>query len=223
VTAGPRPAAVIFDNDGTFLETDGAWTRAEQTLFARRGMVFGEEHRHGLLGSSFEMAARHLERFLGRPGDGGALMAELVELVYVEIEREVPLMPGAGELVGGLRDAGVPIAMATNAARDFALKALRRAGHGDTFGVLVSAEDVPAAKPAPDPFLAAAARLDVDPAGCVVLEDSPTGVRAGRAAGMTVVGVTAQPGVVLAEAHHVHRTLEDPVLWARLGLAPPRG
>jgi HAD superfamily hydrolase (TIGR01509 family) len=216
---GQRPAAVIFDNDGTFLETEGVWSRAEETLFARRGVDFLPEHKRHLLGTSFDAASLKLEEFLDHPGGGAELMAELIELVYAELDGEVPAMPGAVELVLELKTQLVPVAMATNAARAFATKALDRAGHGDVFPVVLAVEDVPAPKPAPDLYLAAAAALGVDPAACVAVEDSPTGVAAARAAGMTVIGVANHPGIVLHDAHHVHATLEDPAIWALLGLA----
>lgn len=213
-----RPAAVIFDNDGTFLETESVWSRAEQELFSRRGVEFLPEHKFELIGTSFVAASLSLERFLGEPGNGPEIMRELAELVHLELDGHVPVMPGAVELVLALRSSGVPVAMATNAARSFAEKALERAGHRDTFPVLVTAEDVAAPKPAPDIYLAAAARLGVSPQECIAVEDSPTGVSAAVAAGMVVLGVTNFPGISLSDAHHEHATLEDPALWAVLGL-----
>lgn len=218
-----RPAAVIFDNDGTFLETESVWSEAEEELFARRGVPFLAEHKLELIGSSFAAAAVNLERFLGEPGNGDEIMRELAVLVHDALDGDVPVMPGAAELVGSLRDEGILVAMATNAARGFAEKALDRAGHAETFAVLLTAEDVVAPKPAPDIYLATASALGVDPAACFAVEDSPTGVRSAREAGMTVVGVATHPGVVLHEAHHQHRTLADPVLWERLGLSLPAG
>lgn len=213
-----RPAAVVFDNDGTFLATEDVWSRAESLLFERRGLTLLAEHKLQLIGTSFVRASTLLEDFLGEPGDGPAIMEELVDLVHRELDGEVPLMPGAARLVAALRDAGIPIAMATNAARPFAEKALDRAGHADTFPVLVTAGDVAQPKPAPEIYLAAAAALGVDPTGCVAVEDSPTGVTAGVEAGMTVLGVTSFPGVDLSHAHHRHPSLEDPALWTLLGL-----
>lgn len=213
-----RPAAVVFDNDGTFLETESVWSRAEAELFARRDLPFLPEHKLELIGTSFANASRSLERFLGEPGGGPAIMQELVDLVHDELDGDVPVMPGAFELVEALRAEGVAVAMATNAARPFAEKALLRAGHQDTFPVLLTAEDVPSPKPAPDIYLAAAAALGVDPADCVAVEDSPTGVTSAVAAGMTVLGVTSFPGIDLSHAHHRHPSLEDPALWALLGL-----
>jgi len=212
------PAAVIFDNDGTFLATEAVWSRAEETLFARRNVAFLPEHKRRLLGSSFDLASRLLEEFLDRPGTGAALMEELIELVYAELDGDVPAMPGAVELVTALRSAGTPVAMATNAARPFAEKALARAGHPGIFPVLKTVEDVADPKPAPDIYLAAAADLGVDPTACFAVEDSPTGVAAARAAGMTVIGVATHPGVVLHDAHHVHPSLEDPAVWRLLGV-----
>ncbi|MDO9408645.1 HAD family phosphatase [Patulibacter sp.] len=213
-----RPAAVVFDNDGTFLETESVWSRAEEELFRRRGLPFLAEHKLELIGTSFVHASESLERFLGEPGGGPAIMEELVDLVHRELDGEVPVMPGAERLVDALRAEGIQVAMATNAARGFAEKALHRAGHADTFPVLLTAEDVVDPKPAPDIYLAAAAALGVDPADCVAVEDSPTGVRSAVAAGMTVLGVTSFPGVDLSHAHHRHPSLEDPALWALLGL-----
>jgi HAD superfamily hydrolase (TIGR01509 family) len=218
----PRPAAVIFDNDGTFLATEAVWSRAEETLFARRNVAFLPEHKRRLLGSSFDLAAQYLEEFLDRPGGGAALMAELIELVYAELDGEVPPMPGAVELVTALKADGIPVAMATNAARGFAEKALLRSGNAGIFPVLKTVEDVGAAKPAPDLYLAAAEDLGVEPAACWAVEDSPTGVAAARAAGMTVIGVATHPGIVLHDADHVHPSLADPAVWALLGLAAPR-
>ena len=213
-----RPAAVVFDNDGTFLETESVWSRAEAELFARRGLDFLPEHKLELIGTSFVRASEALERFLGEPGGGPAIMEELVDLVHAELDGDVPVMPGAERLVLALRARGIPVAMATNAARGFAEKALHRAGHRDTFPVLLTAEDVADPKPAPDIYLAAAAALGVDPADCVAVEDSPTGVQSAVAAGMTVLGVTSFPGIDLSDAHHRHPSLEDPALWALLGL-----
>jgi HAD superfamily hydrolase (TIGR01509 family) len=213
-----RPAAVVFDNDGTFLETESVWSRAEAALFARRGLDFLPEHKLELIGTSFVRASEALERFLGEPGGGPAIMEELVDLVHAELDGEVPVVPGAERLVVALRARGIPVGMATNAARGFAEKALHRAGHGDTFPVLLTAEDVADPKPAPDIYLAAAAALGVDPADCVAVEDSPTGVQSAVAAGMTVLGVTSFPGIDLSDAHHRHPSLEDPALWALLGL-----
>jgi HAD superfamily hydrolase (TIGR01509 family) len=213
----PRPAAVIFDNDGTFLATEDAWSRAESALFARWGRVLRPEHKRELLGTSFAEASRHLERFLEAPGHGSRLLEELAELVHAELDHGVPVMPGAAELVAALDLDGVPIAMATNAARGFAEKALAAAGHAHTFDVLLTADDVPSPKPAPDIYVAAAEALGVRPEACVAVEDSPTGVRSARDAGMLVVGVLSHPGVEL-DAHHVVPTLNDPLIWDLLGL-----
>jgi HAD superfamily hydrolase (TIGR01509 family) len=218
-----RPAAVVFDNDGTFLETESVWSRAEGELFRRRGLAFLPEHKLELIGTSFDHAARTFEVAFGEPGNGPAIMEELVELVHAELDGDVPVMPGAHELVLALREAGIPVGMATNAARPFAEKALLRAGHAETFPVLVTAGDVEHPKPAPDIYLAAARELGVDPAATVAVEDSPTGVTSGVAAGMTVLGVTSFPGIDLSHAHHRHPSLEDPALWTLLGLEPQRG
>lgn len=216
--AALRPAAVVFDNDGTFLETESVWSRAEAVLFERRGLPFLAEHKLELIGTSFVRASQALERFLGEPGRGPRIMEELVELVHLELDGEVPVMPGAAALVDALRAGGVQVGMATNAARGFAEKALLRAGHADTFPVLLTADDVVEPKPAADIYLAAAEALGADPADCVAVEDSPTGVSAALAAGMTVLGVTSFPGVDLSHAHHRYPSLEDPTLWALLGL-----
>jgi HAD superfamily hydrolase (TIGR01509 family) len=131
-------------------------------------------------------------------------------------------MPGARELIGALRDHGVPIGLATNSGREFATRALRSAGVLDCFDAVVSAEEVAHPKPAPDVYLEAAARVGAaDPASCVALEDSETGVAAARAAGMTVVGVPSFPGLRLDAANLVVPSLADPRVWELLDLPIP--
>jgi HAD superfamily hydrolase (TIGR01509 family) len=214
----PKPAAVIFDNDGLLLDTESVWTRAEQDLFARRGLEFTLAHKQELVGTSAPVAGRLLAHHLGEPGRELELIAELDELVFAELERGVSAMAGALELVALLREHGVPIGVVSNSPKRFIARALSMVGISESFDVVVSGHDVPAPKPAPDAYLEAAAQLGVDPGEVIVLEDSPTGVAAGRAAGTNVIGVPSLPGVELDEAHEVVASLADPALLQRLGL-----
>jgi HAD superfamily hydrolase (TIGR01509 family) len=211
--------AVVFDNDGLFLDTEEAWTRAELVLFERHGSVFTPEHKRDLIGSSHLVAAGKLERMLALPGEGLALMAQLHDLVMDEALRDVAPRPGAVDLVDALRAAGTPVGLASNSPRDFLERTLATSGTAGRFDVILSAEEVAAPKPAPDIYVEAARRLGADPRDCVGLEDSPAGVTAARAAGMTVVGVPYLPELASElAAHVVAASLADPEVWAACGL-----
>lgn len=170
-------AAVISDLDGVLVDSMAATSRA----WARWG------ERHGLDGAAIQ-AANH-----GRPAR--ELVAEHVapeavdeEAAYLQ-HAEIEDTDGVVALPGAARVLAVPVvAVATSCARPLALARLRAAGL-DAPTVLVTADDYTRGKPAPDAFLLAAERLGVDPADCLVLEDAPAGVAAGRAAGMTVWAV----------------------------------
>jgi HAD superfamily hydrolase (TIGR01509 family) len=217
------PAAVIFDNDGLTLDTEQAWTRAETELFARHGAVFTMQHKRDLLGCSRSIAAGKLERHLRMPGRGEALMDEMHDIVMQEVLQGAPPMPGVVELLRALREAGTPVALASNSSTEFIARALVTGGVEGCFDAVVTADDVERPKPAPDVYLAAASALGVAPGECVALEDSRTGVAAARAAGMTVIGVPSLPGVELSEAHHVARSVADAHVWEIVGLAPDGG
>lgn len=212
------PAAVIFDHDGTLLETESAWWRAEVRLFSSYGREFTMEHKRTLLGSSPQRAGQLLAGILGHPEDDAPRLADaLYALAVEEVGAGVEPMPGALELLGRLREAGTPVGLASNSRRVFLEAALAGAGiPAGTFGVVLAAEDVEHPKPAPHLYLRAAEALGAQAFACVALEDSPTGVASARAAGMTVVGVPSVPGVQL-DADLVAASLEDPRVHALTG------
>jgi HAD superfamily hydrolase (TIGR01509 family) len=213
-----KPAAVIFDNDGLLLDTESVWTRGEEDLFRRRGLEFTFEHKRELVGTSAQMAGRILARQLGEHGTDTDLIAELDALVVEELERGVRPLPGAVELVAELQERGVRTGVVSNSPLPFITRALELGGL-DGFEAVVSGHDVPAPKPAPDAYLAACDELGIAPAREVVaFEDSPTGVAAARAAGLTVIGIPSLAGVELDEAHEVYGSLAETRLRARLGL-----
>jgi HAD superfamily hydrolase (TIGR01509 family) len=211
------PDAVVFDNDGLLLDTESVWTRAEQDLFDRRGSEFTPGDKRELVGTSAEIAGRILERRLGEPGRAEALIEELNELVVVELERGVEAMIGARDLLQQLRERGTPTGLVSNSPIEFVSRSLELAGFGAYFDVVISAHEVSAPKPAPDPYLEACRRLGVTAGPSVVaLEDSPTGVAAAVAAGLTVIGIPSVEGVALDEAHHLADSLLDAVVAERL-------
>jgi HAD superfamily hydrolase (TIGR01509 family) len=211
--------AIVFDNDGLLLDTEHAWTRAETVLFERHGETFTAEHKRELIGTSRAQSAAKVERMLGLPGRGEALMDELHELVMVELAAGVPARPGALELLRAVRAAGVPVGLASNSSREFVERALSvaRVANGH-FDVVVCADDVEAPKPAPDLYLAACAALGAAPERAAALEDSPPGVASARAAGMFVIVVPYLPDTRIEGASLAAGSLADPSVAAALGV-----
>lgn len=211
------PAAVVFDNDGLLLDTESVWTRAEQDLFELRGTEFTPADKRELVGTSAEIAGRVLERRLGEPGQAAELIEELNELVVAELEHGVEAMIGARELLERLRERGTPIGLVSNSPLRFVYRSIELAGFREHFDVVISAHEVAAPKPAPDPYLEACRQLGVEPGPAVVaLEDSPTGVAAARAAGLTVIGIPSIEGIALEEAHHLAQSLLDEAVARQL-------
>jgi HAD superfamily hydrolase (TIGR01509 family) len=212
------PNAVVFDNDGLLLDTESVWTRAEEDLFELRGTEFTPADKLELVGTSAAIAGGILERRLGEPGRAAELIDELNELVVAELERGVEAMLGARELLERLQGK-VPLGLVSNSPLRFVQRSIELAGFEDSFDVVLSAHEVAAPKPAPDPYLEACRRLGVEPGPEVVaLEDSPTGVAAARAAGLTVIGIPSVEGVLLDEAHHLAESLLDDVVSQRLSI-----
>jgi HAD superfamily hydrolase (TIGR01509 family) len=215
----PLPEAVVFDNDGLLLDTESVWTRAEQDLFRVHGLEFTPADKHELVGTSAEIAGGILERRLGAPGRAAQLIEELNVLVVAELEHGVEAMVGARDLLEALRERGTPIGLVSNSPLVFVERSLQLAGFEGHFDIVLSAHEVAAPKPAPDPYLEACRRLGVEPGPSVVaLEDSPTGVAAARAAGLTVIGVPSVAGVALEEAHLLAESLLDATIARHLVL-----
>jgi len=203
--------AIVFDNDGLLLDTEEAWTRAQTTLFERYGRVFGAEHKRSLLGSSRTTAAVKLETMLDRPGRGFDLVDECHELVMEEALAGVPPRPGALELLRAIRDAGLPVGLASNSSREFVERVLSVAGLLDGhFDLIVTADDVEHPKPAPDLYLAACVGLGATPERAAALEDSETGVASALAAGLFVVAVPYFPEMPIEGASLRTDSLADP-------------
>ncbi|MGE0505712.1 MAG: HAD family hydrolase [Solirubrobacterales bacterium] len=213
------PDAVIFDNDGLLLDTESVWTRAEEDLFERRGLTFTRADKLELVGTSAAIAGGILERRLGEAGRSEALIEELNELVVAELERGVEAMVGAREVLAALGERGTPLALVSNSPVVFVRRSLQIVGLEDSFDVILSAHEVGAPKPAPDPYLEACRRLGIDPGPTVfALEDSPSGVAAAVAAGLTVIGIPSVEGVALDEAHHLAESLRDQIVMTQLVL-----
>ena len=183
------PAAVLWDMDGTLVDTEPHWIAAETALLGRYGASWTHEQALSLVGNALPESGRvlavHLEAETGVRLDPAAVVAELVEAVVAQVSAAVVWRPGAVELLEALAGAGVPCALVTMSYRSLA-ETVARVLPG-AFAVVVAGDEVERGKPAPDPYLRAAELLGVDPARCVVLEDSPTGIASGEAAGCRVV------------------------------------
>jgi HAD superfamily hydrolase (TIGR01509 family) len=211
----PDPAAVLFDMDGTLVETEEYWGQALHELATRYGGVLSSEGRASTVGTSMRTSMGVLSTELGLPADERRMAADArwVEGRVAELMvGGVPWRPGARELLADVRSAGLPTALVTTTARrlaDLVLAAMARSlGDRVPFDVTVCGDEVPARKPDPAPYLQAAAALGVDVRSCVVVEDSSVGVTSGLAAGAAVLGVPAMQAIDPAPGLVLRGTLE---------------
>jgi HAD superfamily hydrolase (TIGR01509 family) len=212
---------VIFDLDGVLLESEPRWTVVETELFRRYGRTYGHEHKLQLVGTGLGGTGTIFESMLDQPGRARELLDELIELAAEDFARGIDPMPGAVELVRELRAAGRAMAVASNSFHRLVDVALEGSPFRGVFDVVVAADDVEHAKPAPDLFLEACRRLGVEPSEAIAIEDSPTGVESARAAGLFVIGIPAVEGVDLSKADLVAPSLDDRAVRDALGVPAP--
>jgi HAD superfamily hydrolase (TIGR01509 family) len=187
--------AVIFDMDGTLVDTEGLAARAVEEILSARGLKLGPADHKVVTGKKWEAAFEILsERHPGIKGDPQVFVDVLRR--YREIlAATLPEVPGARRAVSTLAQA-YPLALVSGSHRQDIHTILNRMGVMGSFRVVLGAEDYPASKPAPDGFLLGAERLGVAPEHCLVFEDSEAGLRSALAAGMWACAVmVTNPGV----------------------------
>jgi HAD superfamily hydrolase (TIGR01509 family) len=180
--------------DGLLVDSEPLWFVIEREVAERLGAPWGEADQEALIGGSLERTVSYLLAKAGEPVTArrADVAHWLVEgMARLVLARGLPLQPGAARLLAGLEAAGVPCALVTASSRAIMDAVLKVTGL--SFGVTVCGEDVRRPKPDPEPYLLAAARLGAPAAGCVVLEDSPTGIAAAQAAGCPVIAVPSVP------------------------------
>jgi HAD superfamily hydrolase (TIGR01509 family) len=195
--------------DGLLLDTEVVWQEAEERLFAAHGQVFTREDKLAVIGTDFAWTARYFAERLGRPPEEGpALVEEMVVSMYDLLRQDVAGRPGALELVTRLRGR-LPLALASNSPRRLVDAAMTSARLTDTFDVVVTSDDVPRSKPAPDIYLLACERLGKPPADVLALEDSSAGVASAKAAGLSVIAVPQYAETDVAAADRIIDSLEE--------------
>ncbi|MDQ2625086.1 MAG: HAD family phosphatase [Actinomycetota bacterium] len=188
-TRAPRdlPAAVLWDMDGTLVASEPYWMEAERELVESYGLTWTSEDALAMVGMPL-VAAGEVMAAHGVPLPAQEIADRLVAVVAEHLEREVPWQPGALRLLTELHAAGVPCALVTMSYRVLAEKIVH-AVPGGGFATMVCGDDVTHGKPHPEPYLMAAARLGVDPARCIAVEDSLPGLSSALDAGTKTIGV----------------------------------
>jgi HAD superfamily hydrolase (TIGR01509 family) len=205
------PQAVIFDMDGLMLDSERAITRCLAQASDECEAGIEPEYWLRMVGKGDAACRAMLGERIG-DGPAQALLARCHALYHTVVEAGVPLRPGILELLDLLVERRIPRAVATSTRRPLALRKLEAADLLRRFEVICTSTDVQHPKPAPDIYLLAAAQLGVEPTQCLVLEDSPTGVRAALAAGMTPIQVPdllAPDAEVRALGHRIVDSLVD--------------
>ena len=183
--------AVIFDLDGVLWDGEPLYQEAFNVILEPYGVRVSDEDYRQIIGTSVGAAWDWVRRRFKLTAAPDGVLRAYNEAVLRLLEQPFEPLPGVRPLIDALRRRGVPIGVATASLRPWADATLRGLGLQDAFGVVVSASEVRNAKPAPDLFLAAAARLGVSPNRCLAVEDTAPGIAAAKAAGMFAVQLRA--------------------------------
>ena len=181
------PAAVLWDMDGTLVDTEPYWLTAEEELVTSFGGVWTHDDGLALVGSGLDHSAAVL-RGRGVALSDHEIIDWLTDRVQSSIEHEVPWRPGALELLRSVRDAGIPTALVTMSISRMARRVASMLPF-DGFDLVLAGDEVAHSKPHPEPYLHAARVLGVSPLDCIAVEDSVTGLAAAVASGAVSIGV----------------------------------
>jgi HAD superfamily hydrolase (TIGR01509 family) len=184
----PLPAAVLWDMDGTLVDTEPYWIAEERSLVEQHGGVWTDEHAYQLVGNDLMVSAEYMlahSPILLTPVE---VVNELLSGVVARVAEHVPWRPGARELLASLVAQGVPCALVTMSWESLATAVVKNLPRG-SFAAVITGDVVSHGKPHPEPYLAAARLLGADLGACIAIEDSPPGVASAVAAGIPTIAV----------------------------------
>jgi HAD superfamily hydrolase (TIGR01509 family) len=182
------PDAVLWDMDGTLVDTEPYWIEEEYALVAEYGGSWSDDHAHNLVGNDLIVSANYIRDHGGVTLSAEQIIERLLDRVIDRCRVHIPWRPGARELLAELRADGVPCALVTMSYQSLATAIVEMLPAG-SFQTVVAGDDVTHGKPHPEPYLTAAERLGVSPRRCVAIEDSLTGVSSAEAAQVPVLAV----------------------------------
>jgi HAD superfamily hydrolase (TIGR01509 family) len=180
--------AVLWDMDGTLVDTEPYWIEVEHGMAAKYGGEWTDADAMQMVGNNLVDSGRYMQQRWGVDLTPEQIVEELLDGVVDKVQSDVPWRPGARELLEALVADGVKCALVTMSYERFVAPILRQLPP-ETFRVVVTGDQVEFGKPHPEPYLTAAAALGVEPGDCVAIEDSNTGAKSAEAAGCTVLVV----------------------------------
>lgn len=182
--------AVIFDMDGTLVDSMWVWTAIDQEYIERYNLVVPEDFHEAIEGKSYTETAQYfLETFPQLPHTLDEIKKEWYDMSLEKYTKEVKLKDGAKEFIREIRSRGIRTGIATSNDRQLVEKSLQAMGIASLFDTISTGCEVKKGKPAPDVYLKAADNLMARPSDCLVFEDVPMGILAGKNAGMKVCAV----------------------------------
>ncbi|MEO6396016.1 MAG: HAD family phosphatase [Devosia sp.] len=204
-------AGVVFDMDGTLLDTELVFKQIVWEVSETLGFTMSDDVHGRMVGSSHEATNALLVEAYGVSFPYAQFDAECRRIMHGRMEQAVPVKPGVPELLAELKARRIPIAIATSSRTHHAVTHLGTAGLLDMFQAVVTRDDVTHAKPHPEPYLTAARHLGLSPAQCLAIEDSHSGVRSAHGAGMQTVMVPdlVQPTAELRSLCRVMASLHE--------------
>jgi HAD superfamily hydrolase (TIGR01509 family) len=216
--------ALVFDLDGVLVASEEVWDEVRERFVRARGGRYEADVQRAMMGMSSVEWSRYLHEHAGVPDEPDAINDEVVRLMLEAYRERLPLIDGAVEAVRRLAERW-PLGLASSSNRPLIEAVLRESGLAPFFRATVSSEEVPRGKPAPDVYLEAARRLGVEGSRCAAVEDSHSGIRAAKAAGMRVVAIPnptyppddaalAEANVVLGSLAELTPEVVDPALSA---------
>ena len=200
------PKAVLWDMDGTLVDTEPYWMECEFALAERYGGTWSREHGLAVVGGDLIDSATYMRAHMGIDRTPRQIVEELLDGVVARVEHEVPWRPGARELLADLRAHGVPCALVTMSWRRFVEPVVRALPAG-SFDAVVCGDEVSRGKPHPEPYARAADLVGLAAEMTVAIEDSATGAASAEAAGCRVLVVPSHVSVPPGEGRVLRETL----------------
>lgn len=210
-----RPAAFLWDFDGTLADSEPNWHNAERRLMAELGSAITPEQNRQLVGSALVDSAAQLLAWAGREDLDAAEYAHILadHALADMLATRVGFRPGATELLAEVRAAGIACAL-VSASYTSILEAITAQLPAHSFDLVIGGDQVKNGKPHPEPYLTAASRLGVAPIDCLVLEDSVPGTLSAENAGMPTLGVPFEQPLTDGPRRRVIPTLSGLTLAA---------